>query len=255
MADPAVPTYVISLEHADSRRQQVTREFQSIGLDFQFYDGVDGRQNLNALLEKTDQDAWRRNMGSPVSAGHLGCYASHVNLWQDIGAGNDKIVLVCEDDVAFKDDFKVALQLALENQADWDICRFAIIRAKGPLRQKTVGQYSLNAYWGPFTGNACYLIKRDVAARLAAGFWPITRAHDHELNRFFVHDIRLMGLEPFAAHPNDGGQSFITGTAMAKNTKLPRHQRLGYYRLKAANYFRRFWWLARRGYVFSRPKQ
>ena len=39
--------------------------------------------------------------------------------------------------------------------------------AKWPVTQARLGRYRLNAYVGPFTGNACYLIHREVAARLA----------------------------------------------------------------------------------------
>jgi len=76
---------------------------------------------------------------------------------------------------------------------------------------------------------------------------PITRATDHEINRFFLHNFRLLGLEPFPSHVDDGNVSLITGTGFADVVKFRRWQRLPHYRLKAANYFRRAFWLARKG--------
>jgi glycosyl transferase family 25 len=35
--------------------------------------------------------------------------------------------------------------------------------------QGKLGRYTLNAYIGPFTGNATYLLKKDVAKRLLPG--------------------------------------------------------------------------------------
>lgn len=241
--------YVISLDRATRRREQFRAECDRIGLPYHIFRGVDGREQEVALRELADEKSWNLNMGAPLSAGHMGCYASHVQLWEQIGQGEDDIVLICEDDVTFHDDFMEALGAALEVSGDWDICRFAKIRAKGPVKVRQIGSYTLNAYWGPFTGNACYLIKRETAQKLAASFWPMSRAHDHELNRFFHYDIRLMGLEPFAASPRDEDESFITGRAMSDAKKFPKWKRLPYYGQKLANYVRRLIWLKRRGYL------
>ncbi|MGH1355449.1 MAG: glycosyltransferase family 25 protein [Thalassovita sp.] len=247
MSSLSVPVIVISLERAVERLKSFDSECANLGITYSVFTGVDGKAEYETLLQKTDVAGWKRHMGAPLSAGHLGCYASHVQLWSQIGEGADDIVLVCEDDVVFHDDFPKAVQAALKASEHWDICRFAKIRAKGAITQGTVDGYRLNAYWGPFTGNACYLIKRDLAKRLARGFWPISRAHDHELNRFFHYDFRLMGLEPFAAHPDDKDESYITGTGMQDAKKFPKYKRLPYYRQKFSNYFRRLNWLRRHG--------
>ena len=185
-------------------------------------------------------------MGSPLLPGKLGVYASHLAVWEAFLASGHKVALILEDDVVFHDDFLEAVDTALVHADAWDLVRFNCIRAKLPVTQAHYGRYRLNAYVGPFTGNACYLIHREVAARLLPGLWPQTRALDHELNRFFRHDYRQFGLEPWASHPDDGGESTITGTGFALVRKFPWYQRLPHYRLKAANYFRRAWWLWRR---------
>ena len=247
-----VPVRVISLTQAETRRARVTAELQRLDIAFSFFDGVDGHAREEELLAKTDISAWHRFMGAPVAAGHLGCYASHVHLWEEIAEGPDEIVLVCEDDIVLQDGFRAAVGAALSCHKHWDICRFAKVRAKWPVSLGRVGEFSLNAYIGPFTGNACYLINRDVAGRLAHSFWPIRRAHDHELNRFFHYDFRLTGLEPFTAVQEDQGESFITGTGMSKARKFPKWKRLPHYAHKAANYFRRLRWLALRGVLTSK---
>ena len=230
-----IPVYVISLARATARQAQVAQEFARIGMGYTIFEGIDGVARKNELLRRTDLGAWERNMGAPISAGHLGCYASHVELWRKIAHEGPEIVLICEDDVTFTDAFPKALAAGLALSDRWDILRFSCIRAKGKIKQTSLGPFTLNTYWGPFTGNGCYLIKREVAARLAERFYPIRRAHDHELNRFFDHDIRLMGLEPFTAPPRDRGESFITGTAMNEARKFPKYKRLPHYRQKLAN--------------------
>jgi glycosyl transferase family 25 len=244
-----IPIYVISLARAKQRRIRVASEFDRVGLEYAIYEGIDGQLSSQELLAKFDARAWTRNMGGPLSLGHLGCYMSHVQLWRQVATGDDAIALICEDDVVFSSKFPDALVSALSMQSQWDIVRFSCVRAKGKLLQAVSGEFSLNAYWGPFTGNGCYLIKRDVAARLADSFLPIRRAHDHELNRFFFYNIRLMGLEPFTAQPQDDGKSFITGKDMALARKFPFYRRLPHYVQKLMNYGRRIDWLFRRGMI------
>lgn len=79
-----------------------------------------------------------------------------------------------------------------------------------------------------------------------------TRAQYHEVNRFFRHGFRLFGLEPFPSHVDDGGQSLITGTGFGEVAKFAWYRRLPSYQLCPANYFRRLWWLAKRGYLVPR---
>ena len=253
MSQP-IPIYVISLARANQRRIRVASEFERFGLDYAIYEGIDGELSSKELLANFDLRAWSRNMGGPLSLGHLGCYMSHVELWRQVANGDDEIALICEDDVIFSSKFPEALVSALAMQSQWDIVRFSCVRAKGKLLQDVSGEFSLNAYWGPFTGNGCYLIKRAVAAQLADSFLPIRRAHDHELNRFFSYNIRLMGLEPFTAQPQDNGKSFITGNDMALANKFPFYRRLPHYAQKLVNYARRIGWLARHGMITPRFK-
>ncbi|EBA12466.1 glycosyltransferase family 25 protein [Roseobacter sp. CCS2] len=239
--------WLINLDRDADRLQHMEDQLRPLDLPCQRFPAIDGKQQVDTLSKRADAAAYARNMGSPILPGKMGCYASHIAVWEAFLASDSDVALILEDDVVFHDDFLQSLDLALEASDHWDTVRFNCIRAKLPVRQGYVGDYSLNAYVGPFTGNAAYLIKRDVAQRVLPNLWPQTRAFDHELNRFFLHDFRQCGLEPFSTHVDDGNESSITGSNFALVKKFKWYQRLPHYRLKAANYFRRAGWLARRG--------
>jgi glycosyl transferase family 25 len=247
-----ISIWLINLPCDTDRRAKMETQLSRMGLSWNLYTAVDGKARQVELMERADETAYQRNMGSTLLPGKLGVYASHLSVWEEFITSGPEIALILEDDVVFHDDFLDALQAALAGRDHWDLLRFNCIRAKLPVAQGMLGRYRLNAYIGPFTGNACYLIKRDVAARLLPGLWPQTRALDHELNRFFVHDYRQRGLEPFASHPDDGNVSTITGKDFAKVRKFKWYRRLRHYRLKAANYVRRLAYLARTGALPSR---
>ena len=244
--------WLINLPRDTARRDKMEAQLRAMALEWQLFPAVDGKARQAELTHRADPAAYARNMGSPLLPGKLGVYASHLAVWEAFLASGHKVALILEDDVVFHDDFLEAVDTALVHADAWDLVRFNCIRAKLPVTQAHYGRYRLNAYVGPFTGNACYLIHRGVAARLLPGLWPQTRALDHELNRFFRHDYRQFGLEPWASHPDDGGESTITGTGFALVRKFPWYQRLPHYRLKAANYFRRAWWLLKNGYLRGR---
>lgn len=239
--------WLINLPRDVARREAMEAQLSKMGFSWQVFPAIDGKAHEAELMTRADEAAYRRNMGSTLLPGKLGVYASHTAVWERLADSGPEIALILEDDVVFHADFREALETALAGRDHWDIVRFNAIRAKLPVTQGLLGRYRLNAYIGPFTGNACYLIKREVAARLLRGLWPQTRALDHELNRFFVHHYRQRGLEPFASHPDDGNVSTITGTNFAKVRKFKWYRRLAHYQLKAANYFRRFLYLARTG--------
>ncbi len=239
--------WLISLSAATERRQRMQRQLTQLGLQYQIFDAVNGKSREAELLNNVDKKAYERNMGSQLLPGKMGVYASHIGVWQQFLDSSYSTALILEDDVVFHSDFNHALSTAMSVKERWDVIRFNCIRAKLPVTQFSAAQYRVNAYVGPFTGNAAYLITRETVEKILPNIWPQTRALDHELNRFFIHNYRQLGLEPWSSHPDDCGTSTITGKNFALVAKPHWLKRLPHYRLKAANYGRRAWWLLRNG--------
>ena len=249
-----LPVWLISLPRAVQRRKKMDAQLDRLPLDITVFPGVDGAANEQRLLQSVDIPAFERNMGRKILIGGIGCYHSHLGVWQEFVASGHPVALILEDDVVFHDDFIQALDHALSVRNHWDILKLNAIRAKLPISQGRVGPYTLTAYAGPATGTGAYLITREAALRLLPLMLPITRATDHEINRFFRHGQRLFGLEPFPSHVDDGNESLITGTGFADVRKFKWYRRVPNYRLRAANYFRRLFWLLRKGYLVPRHK-
>ena len=252
VASDELGIWLINLDRDVDRRRKMEQQLDALGLTYSRFSAIYGKDHVEALSKRADAAAYSRNMGSDILPGKMGCYASHLAVWEAFLASDHDVALILEDDVVFHDDFLECLDLALASSDHWDTVRFNCIRAKLPISQGRIGPYTLNAYAGPFTGNAAYLIKRDVAQRILPNLWPQTRALDHELNRFFIHDFRQFGLEPFPSHVDDGNQSSITGTGFALVQKYPWYRRLPHYLLKATNYFRRAFWLGKKGRLWPR---
>ena len=250
-----IGVWVINLPANMSRLKRISEQLDQMGLAWKLFEAVDGKQEYDSLIKQADPIAYAQNMGSPILPGKLGVYASHTSLWREFIASDYDYALILEDDVIFHEDFLESLDAAYEARSHWDIVRFNCVRAKLPISQGLVGRWSLNAYVGPFTGNAAYLISKRTASSLLQKIWPQTRALDHELNRFFQHDYRQLGMQPWASHTDDGNVSTITGVGFASVKKFKWYMRLPHYRLKAANYVKRLFWLTRKGMIIPSNKR
>ena len=245
-----LPVWMINLDRATDRRARMEAQFDRMGLTVTRIPAIDGKAEAARIAPMADTARFTALMGRPPLVAELGCYLSHLEAWRQLVASGAEVGLVLEDDVVFHDNFLPAVSAALSVQDKWDMLKLNCIRAKVPIRQGRVDNWYLNAYLGPATGFGAYLITRALAIRLLPKLLPIRLPIDYEATRFFEHDFRLLGLEPFPSHVDDGGVSTITGKNFAEVIKPRSRKRLGNYAMRAGNYLRRALWLARRGMVW-----
>lgn len=238
--------YCINLDRATARWAEMAPRLEGLGLQVMRFAAIDGRADPERIRDALDAAAFRANMGRDALPAEVGCYLSHLAVWKQFLETGKPVALVLEDDVVFHDDFLPALDAALGAVAQWDMLKLNRIRAKLPLRQGRAGAWVLNAYLGPATGFGGYLITRDLAERLLPRMLPMCLPVDYEATRWWAHEFRLLGLEPFPSHVDDGGDSTINGPGHAGAVKAPRHKRLGNYAMRAGNYGRTGWGMLRR---------
>jgi len=219
--------------------ERMERNLSAHGIEFVRFPAIDGAHLPKSLREQVNSKAYERNMGQYLLPGKVGCYYSHLATWKELAASGHPIGLILEDDVVLHDDFEEALEAALDASQYWDILRLNATRGKFPLWRGQAGRWNINGYLGRFTGNGCYLIKAEVAGRISARIEKMRLPFEHEIGRFFEHDYRLAGLEPFPSHIEDFGMSQIVGENN-DNLKKPRpHHRIAHFIWKISSYFRR----------------
>ena len=245
-------TVLINLPRSVERREKMEQRLAALGLPYELLLAVDGRADWERLLPSVDVKAFERHVGRDVLPGEVGCYHSHLQAWRRLVASDAQVLLVLEDDVVFHDDFVDALRTALRGRAHWDMLKLAKIRAKQPVCQGLLGPYRLNAYLGASTGFGAYLVQRETAQRLLPALLPIVAPIDRELEQVHRHDVRHFGLEPFPCHPQDEGQSTITGERFSAVKRYPLYRRWTKYAEQARNFLGRARYLARCGRLRAR---
>jgi len=86
--------FVISLQTSLDRRSRVTDMLKAIGLEFEFFDAVDGR-SLDHKSYVAPDAPWE------LLPGEVGCYLSHLGVWRKVVNERVEVSLVLEDDALF----------------------------------------------------------------------------------------------------------------------------------------------------------
>lgn len=252
---PGLMVLLINLPRSTDRLSRMERQMSETGLAYNLLPAVDGRELWDQLLSSVDVNAFERHVGRDLLPGEVGCYHSHLKAWRRFLASNAQVLLVLEDDMVFHHDFVDALRIALRGKAHWDLLKLSKIRANQPICQGHLAAYRLNAYVGAATGFGAYLIQRETAQRLLPRLLPMSAPIDRELEQVHRHHLRHYGLEPFPSHPNDEGQSTITGSLFSAVKRYPLSRRWTKYVEQCRNLLGRIAYLAWHGRVRQRSTQ
>ena len=106
-----LPIHIISLESSTARRDLCVGMMGAAGLPFSFFDAVDGRSlSAQAKSHIYDETANCERFKRPLSPSEIGCYLSHLKLWEHIAEGRTPAALVLEDDAQLDAGFKTFLE-------------------------------------------------------------------------------------------------------------------------------------------------
>ena len=108
-----LPIWMINLDRATARRAKMEAQFEAMGLTVTRVPAIDGKAEAARLAPMADMPGFAKLMGRPPLSAELGCYLSHLEVWQRLVDSGAEVGLVLEDDVVFHDDFLPAIRAAL----------------------------------------------------------------------------------------------------------------------------------------------
>jgi glycosyl transferase family 25 len=156
--------YIVSMPDAVERRQHTNDQFGRFGLSFTYFDALNGMQAL-ALAAKMNIDVDTQKLGQ----GEIGCFMSHVALWQQVAEGDNPYGAIFEDDVFLGENTNLFL-----NESQWlpentDVLKLETMQIPCRLDQSgldagcgRMAQVLLSDHWG----TAGYILSKQGAAAL-----------------------------------------------------------------------------------------
>jgi glycosyl transferase, family 25 len=190
------PAILINLDRSTDRLRNMTLEFDRAGVQFERFPAV-----LGTDLPRCVRSYFFGSTGeriSPLGPGEIGCYASHLCLWQRIAAGEyGAAVLVCEDDLRLPVDLPdLIARILITIPSSWDIVRLSSpsTHVESPIASLGQGR-KLVRYWQAPVMSGSYLISQAGAAKfLKAGIRM--RPIDVDLARPWLFGVDSYGVSP-----------------------------------------------------------
>jgi len=139
--------YVINLPQRTDRRQEMAKELEKAGMPFS-----SGKVELFSAIRPDSP-------GSFQSIGYRGAFLSHLNVLKQARAKDLKTVLVMEDDLKLRQDFKQYEAMLLEEllERDWDLVHFGYC-CDEPFDAKNVNSPILQPFSGEIIGAQFYAV-------------------------------------------------------------------------------------------------
>jgi glycosyl transferase, family 25 len=116
--------FLINLDSATQRLEAATEALNKIGYPFERISAIRG-----SLLSSAEKDSLynkalnKQKYFQPLSDGEIGCYASHIRVWQLAQSRCLPYCMVLEDDLSVSAKLPSALSSIEKLQTGWDIIR------------------------------------------------------------------------------------------------------------------------------------
>jgi glycosyl transferase family 25 len=160
--------YVINLDRSPDRMAHMTKALGELGLPFERFPAVDGRQ---LPKEELSRYAATHRRTVPWLPGDIGNSLSHIRLWEKIAAGGPGWTLIFEDDVSISTLLPTFLAHFEANQVPRNAMvkiettgSNVILSKRSTAKLGSIDLYRLRT---PHMGTAGYLIEREMAEKWA----------------------------------------------------------------------------------------
>lgn len=196
-----LPVYVISLKDAFERRTLIKKHLHTLGIEHEIIDAVSGKALSPEILREV-------NPAQNMSPGQIGCYLSHIQVYQRIVAQETSVAIILEDDAVLHPSVRKFVKCGCQ-RLDFDYCFLGsddagdagyvyYDSAKPALISSQFLAYPLSS--GPFCLHA-YLITLEGAKKRVSCAFPARSAIDHY--HYLPYKPRFMALIPMLAFVNE----------------------------------------------------
>lgn len=199
------PIFVISLKRSQDRRKSISSQFNSLGIPFQFFDAIDGRQLSEGDLKSVNFQKAKELCGHDLSLGEVGCSLSHIKLYEKCLEENIDEVIILEDDIMLKKDFLTVLTECFKKKlSSCEILYLFHGKAKTSFfYTKLYNEYKLRKVRSPsshskrfITGTVGYYVNKKAMRTLLDIAYPVRMPADYLTGFIQKSKLRCYFIEP-----------------------------------------------------------
>lgn len=240
---------VINLERAQDRRKRIAEQFKNLGLEFEFFTGIDGHGLPNEdYFKYGDKYSGLVNWKHPNVPGMLGCWISHRYVWQNSLDEGLEMIAVLEDDVTLDPHVEQvlnAVEVGVDSMPEFDII---FLDNRRPDRQYIPlavvdHMFSVGLVRYGNLGTSGYIITRGAMQQLLRKFPRMPVAIDQLMHAGWKNGLQTFTLNPQVVFHGerfvDHGSYVFSPIRMKRTWKQKFHYLLELGGPKRVSYLRR----------------
>jgi len=207
-----LPIFVINMKSSAERWQKTHSRLHSLGLECVRFEATVGKSLSEAEISTWyDADANLRKHHRNMTPGEIGCYISHMRVWQHIHNKNIPAAIILEDDLIIEEHLSKTIdQLNMLN--NWDMIKLSDNRANPFIESFTLATpLTLGNYFKVPNGTQGYAISLSGTKKLLQRK-PFFRPVDVDIQFHSEVNLNLVGIKPY---PLSEDLSFISEIANA----------------------------------------
>ncbi|PSF05525.1 epitope biosynthesis protein [Marinobacter fuscus] len=201
---------VISLLRAVERREAIKAQFSHLGVDFHFFDAVDGKKGHELFL-RFDARKAKRIGEIPLTAGHLGCYASHYLVWQRCSESNKPLIVLEDDAQIFEESFSRFLSVCPALPETIECVRLFDSRSRNTERLRVFDQNGVTVckFLRGHKSATGYFLRPSAARKFLQYADTWAEPVDIEMDQFWDNGVECFGVEQACVTNNPEFESAI----------------------------------------------
>lgn len=196
-------TFIISLKKSLERRQLMQNSLNDMGIEFTFFDAIDGSQEKFLHNNKAVPHKTKKRFGYSLTDGEIACYASHYLMWEKCVELNETI-LILEDNGTFTDteQFKACFPLFEKIADKYDFIKLGGSHhsskksVKTHLLEAVTPEINLIRYSKRNAGTVGYLITPNAAKQFLKNSDEFLEAVDNFIEKPWRHSIKAYCFQP-----------------------------------------------------------
>ena len=212
------PVYVINMEKDTIRWGNVVSQLSRLGIQHERVEAVNGAHLTQEETDAVYRYRWWKSPHDLVPS-EIGCYLSHLRIWQRLVDSGDDGVFIFEDDFVITDDMPKILDALSINHDGWDMVKLYTPHW-GPGAHSINSRVLVDAYVVEHLINIpwCtlgYSLTQEGARRLLNKYPPFSRPVDDDIRRFWESKIRIASVLP---------PPMLAGDEFAVDGSIKEHQ-------------------------------
>ncbi|HAS6063688.1 TPA: glycosyltransferase [Vibrio vulnificus] len=188
--------FVVSLARSLDRRKRIEEKLKQQGIEFEFYDAVDGSVDGFLHSEKSRPTITQCRKGYHLKTSEVACFASHYELWKQCVELNEPIMIL-EDNVDPVSNLSQVLVDAFTQVPHYGYIKLSATqkRAFQPIVALSDG-YQLGGYAAGTCGTTAYMISPAAALKFIQHANTFVEPVDDYMEKPWRHHVQTYSIAP-----------------------------------------------------------